>query len=255
MEIDELKKFLNEKYAQFSCTGFIETDPISIPHQFSRKEDIEIAAFVSATIAWGQRPTIIRNANKFIRLMDGEPYKFLTRTAIEDPERFESFVHRTFNGVDCLYFMRALSSIYREHGGLEKLFSEGYSIDGTVKSAIIYFRERFLSFDPQHRTEKHIANPAKGSSAKRINMFLRWMVRSSNFGVDFGLWNSIPVSALMMPLDVHSGSVARKLGLLQRSQNDWQAVEELTANLRLFDSTDPVKYDFALFGLGAFEKF
>jgi uncharacterized protein (TIGR02757 family) len=250
-----LKKFLDEKYNQFNCLNFIEVDPISIPHQFSRKEDIEIAGFLSATIAWGQRPTIIRNANKLIRLMDGEPYEFLTRTAIEDPERFESFVHRTFNGTDCFYFMNALSSIYREHGGLEKLFTDGFSIDGTVKTAIIHFRERFLSFDPQHRTEKHIANPDKGSSAKRINMFLRWMIRPSISGVDFGLWNSIPVSALMMPLDVHSGSVARKLGLLQRTQNDWQAVEELTANLRIFDPSDPVKYDFALFGLGVFEKF
>jgi uncharacterized protein (TIGR02757 family) len=252
---DQLKNFLDEKYNQFNCTSFIESDPISIPRQFSRKEDIEIAAFLSATIAWGQRPTIIRNANKLIHLMDGEPFEFLTRTAIEDPVRFESFVHRTFNGVDCYYFMQALSVIYREHGGLETLFSDGYAIDGTVKTAIIYFRERFLSFDPQHRTEKHIANPAKGSSAKRINMFLRWMIRPSVNGVDFGLWNSIPTSSLMMPLDVHSGNVARKLGLLQRTQNDWKAVEELTANLRLFDPLDPVKYDFALFGLGAFEKF
>ncbi|MCX6239443.1 MAG: TIGR02757 family protein [Bacteroidia bacterium] len=252
---EELKNFLDEKYNQFNCTSFIESDPISIPRRFSRKEDIEIAAFLSATIAWGQRPTIIRNANQLMQLMDGEPYEFLTQTAIEDPERFDSFVHRTFNGIDCLYFMRALSSIYRKYGGLEKLFSDGFAIDGTVKTAIIHFREQFLSFDPQHRTEKHIANPAKGSSAKRINMLLRWMVRPSVCGVDFGLWNSIPVSALMMPLDVHSGSVARKLGLLRRTQNDWQAVEELTTTLRLFDPSDPVKYDFALFGLGAFEKF
>jgi len=255
MNSNELKKFLDEKYNKFNCLSFIDVDPISVPHQFSRKEDIEIAAFLSATIAWGQRPTIIRNAHKIIQLMDGEPYEFLTQTRIDDPERFESFVHRTFNGEDCRYFMHALSLIYREHGGLEKLFSEGFSIDGTVKSAIIYFRERFLSFGPQHRTAKHIANPDKGSSAKRINMFLRWMVRSSACGVDFGLWKSIPVASLMMPLDVHSGSVARKLGLLKRTQNDWHAVEELTANLRLFDPSDPVKYDFALFGLGAFEKF
>ena len=255
MTSDTLKDFLDEKYNQFNCTSFIESDPISIPRQFSRKEDIEIAAFLSATIAWGQRPTIIRNANKLIDLMDGEPYEFMTRTSIDDPDRFATFVHRTFNGTDCFYFMRALSSIYREHGGLEKVFSDGFAIDGTVKTAIIYFRERFLSFEPHHRTEKHIANPDKGSSAKRINMFLRWMVRPPVCGVDFGLWNSIPVAALMMPLDVHSGSVARKLGLLQRTQNDWQAVEELTANLRLFDPTDPVKYDFALFGLGVFEKF
>jgi len=255
MEPDELKNFLDEKYCKFNCSTFIETDPIMIPRQFSRKEDIEIAAFLSATIAWGQRPTIIRNANKLMQLMDGDPYAYLTQNTNMDAERFESFVHRTFNGIDCHYFMQALSAIYRDHGGLEKLFSDGYAVDGTVKSAITYFRERFLSFDPLHRTGKHIANPSTGSSAKRINMFLRWMVRSSGFGVDFGLWNSIPVAALMMPLDVHSGTVARKLGLLQRTQNDWQAVEELTANLRLFDPADPVKYDFALFGLGVFENF
>lgn len=251
----ELKNFLDEKYNQYNCFSFIETDPISIPHQFSRKEDIEIAAFLSATIAWGQRTTIIRNANKLMQLMDGQPYEFLLNAPVEDPERFDSFVHRTFNGIDCTYFMRALSAIYREGGGLEQLFSKGLTIDGTVKTAITYFREQFLSFEPQHRTGKHIANPSTGSSAKRINMFLRWMVRPSSCGVDFGIWNSIPITALMMPLDVHSGNVARKLGLLVRPQNDWQAVEELTANLRLFDPTDPVKYDFALFGLGAFEKF
>jgi len=255
MTQNDLKDFLDTKYNQFNCISFNETDPISIPHWFSRKEDIEIAAFLSATIAWGQRPTIIRNAHRLIQLMDGEPYEFLTKTVIDDPQRFESFVHRTFNGTDCFYFMRSLSLIYKDHGGLEKIFSDGFAIDGTVKTAIVYFRERFLSFDPLHRTEKHIANPAKGSSAKRINMFLRWMVRPSVCGVDFGLWKSIPKSALMMPLDVHSGNVARKLGLLHRTQNDWQAVEELTAGLRLFDPADPVKYDFALFGLGVFEKF
>lgn len=252
---EDLKNFLDEKYNQYNCINFIETDPISIPHQFANKEDIEIAAFLSATIAWGQRTTIIRNANRMIQLMDGQPYLFLTQTPVNDPTRFDSFVHRTFNGIDCNYFMNALSAIYREGGGLEKLFAEGYSIDGTVKTAITYFREQFLSFGPQHRTGKHIANPSTGSSAKRINMFLRWMIRPANCGVDFGIWNSIPVAALMMPLDVHSGNVARKLGLLHRSQNDWQAVEELTGNLRLFDPSDPVKYDFALFGLGAFEKF
>jgi uncharacterized protein (TIGR02757 family) len=250
-----LKSFLDEKYNQFNCASFIESDPISIPHQFSRKEDIEIAAFLTATIAWGQRPTIIRNANLLIQLMHGEPYEFLTQGISNQTERFEKFVHRTFNGDDCCYFLRALSLIYHEHGGLENLFSDGFAIDGTVKTTITHFRERFLSFNPQQRTQKHIANPDKGSSAKRLNMFLRWMVRPSGCGVDFGIWKSIPVSALMMPLDVHSGSVARKLGLLNRKQNDWQSVEELTANLRIFDPSDPVKYDFALFGLGAFEKF
>jgi uncharacterized protein (TIGR02757 family) len=251
----EIKEFLDEMSDKYNNPKFVDPDPICIPHQYDLKEDIEIAAFLSATIAWGQRPTIIRNGNKLIRLMEGVPYEFLTRTVSLNQERFESFVHRTFNGADCLYFMQALSSIYREYGGLEKLFSDGFCIDGTVKTAIIYFRNKFLSFNPQRRTEKHIANPEKGSSAKRLNMFLRWMIRPPDSGVDFGIWSAIPTSALMMPLDVHSGRVARKLGLLHRTQNDWQAVEELTANLRLFDPSDPVRYDFALFGLGVFEKF
>ncbi len=255
MHMSDLKTFLEEKYNQYNQVSFIETDPISIPRRFKVKEDIEIAAFLSATIAWGQRVTIIRNANKLVELMDGQPFEYLTNGSFGDLKRFETFVHRTFNGIDCGYFIFALSAIYREKGGLEKLFSDGFAVDGTIRTAITSFRESFLSFIPPPRTRKHIANPSTGSSAKRINMFLRWMVRRANGGVDFGLWNSIPTSALMMPLDVHSGNVARKLGILQRVQNDWQAVEELTANLRLFDPSDPVKYDFALFGLGAFEKF
>ena len=251
----ELKEFLDEKYLQYNCLKFIESDPITIPHLFSRKEDIEIAAFLSATIAWGQRPTIIRNATKLMEMMGGEPYNFIMGLKENDLRRFDSFVHRTFNNLDCHYFISALAQIYQRRGGLEQLFAEAYAYDQTTKSAITLFREQFLSFQPQQRTGKHIANPSKGSSAKRINLFLRWMVRSSTCGVDFGIWKSIPTSVLMMPLDVHSGNVARKLGLLQRKQNDWQAVEELTTNLREFDANDPVKYDFALFGLGIFEKF
>ena len=255
MNKSELKEFLEEKYIQYNCLKFIESDPITIPHLFSRKEDIEIAAFLSAIIAWGQRLTIIRNATKLMDMMGGEPYNFIMGFKENDHQPFNSFVHRTFNSLDCHYFISALAQIYQRHGGLEQLFSEAYSCDHTTKSAITIFRKQFLSFNPLHRTEKHIANPSKGSPAKRINLFLRWMVRSSACGVDFGIWKSIPTSALMVPLDVHSGNVARKLGLLQRKQNDWRAVEELTANLRKFDANDPVKYDFALFGLGIFEQF
>jgi uncharacterized protein (TIGR02757 family) len=250
----ELKDFLEEKYLQYNSINFIESDPVSIPHLFSRKEDIEIAAFLSATIAWGQRPTIIRNAYRLLELMDHVPFDFLTNGSNPEIERFTGFVHRTFNGEDCRYFMIALSEIYRYHGGLEAVFVSGYEKHGTIKGAITWFRELFLSFYPEVRTQKHIANPDKGSTAKRLNMFLRWMVRHDKCGVDFGLWKKIPASALMMPIDVHSGNVARKLGLLSRKQNDWEAVEELTANLRLFNSADPVKYDFALFGVGVFEK-
>ena len=255
MDKTELKEFLDEKYLLYNNPQFIDSDPITIPHLFSRKEDIEIAGFLSAIIAWGQRPTIIRNAARLMKMMGGEPYNFLMNFRENDLHSFNTFVHLTFNALDCNYFISSLAKIYKDHGGLEPLFSEAYSIDQTTKSAITHFRNNFLSFQPLPRTEKHLANPSKGSSAKRINLFLRWMVRPSTSGVDFGIWKSVPTSALMIPLDVHSGRVARRLGLLQRQQNDWQAVEELTENLRVFDSSDPVKYDFALFGLGMFEKF
>lgn len=255
MKNSDLKDFLEEKYLQYNNLGFIGTDPVSIPHLFSRKEDVEIAAFLSATIAWGQRPTIIRNATSLMERMEHQPFNFLTGSAPPDLSRFAGFVHRTFNEADCRYSILALSEIYRHHGGLEDLFTEGYRQTGSVKEAIMRFREIFLSFYPETRTRKHLADPGKGSTAKRINMFLRWMVRNDGHGVDFGLWKAIPASALMMPIDVHSGNVARKLGLLSRKQNDWQAVEELTSNLRRFDPDDPVRYDYALFGLGVFEKF
>ncbi len=255
MDKASLKEFLDEKYLQYNSIRFIESDPITIPHSFSIKEDIEIAAFLSAIISWGQRPTIIRNAKSLINLMNGEPYSFLMNLTDDDLYRFQSFIHRTFNGTDCSYFISALAKIYREKGGLEQIFSEAFRIDHTIKTTIATVRGKFLSYQPSLRTEKHFADPSKGSSAKRINMFLRWMVRISSGGVDFGIWNSIPSSALMIPLDLHTGNTARKIGLLNRRQNDWKAVEELTGNLRQFDPDDPVKYDFALFGLGMFEKF
>ena len=255
MSDQELKNFLDEKFQLYNQPRFIETDPISIPRLFSRKEDIEIAGFLAATIAWGQRPTIIRNAFKLIDWMGHKPFEFITDGDEEDFGRFGDFVHRTFNGTDCRYFLHALREIYRSEGGLETLFADGFKTGGNMMESIGRFREKFLSYHPETRTEKHVANPLKGSSAKRINMFLRWMVRDNHTGVDFGLWKNIPASALMMPLDVHSGNAARKLGLLKRKQNDWKAVEELTSRLREFDVNDPVKYDFALFGLGVFEKF
>lgn len=255
MDKSSLKEFLEEKYLQYNSIKFIESDPITIPHLFSCKEDIEIAAFLSAIISWGQRPTIIRNAARLMDLMGGEPYNFIMNFTDNDQNRFDRFIHRTFNGTDCRYFIRALALIYSEQGGLEQIFSGAYSVDHTIKTAITIVRKKFLSYQPYPRTEKHFANPSKGSSAKRINLFLRWMVRSSSHGVDFGIWKSLPASALMIPLDLHTGNTARKLGLLKRRQNDWKAVEELTTNLRQFDPNDPVKYDFALFGLGMFEKF
>ena len=252
----EIKELLDEKYFQFNNTAFIETDPISIPHQFSKKEDIEIASLLVATIAWGQRISIINSGNKLMRLMNNEPHDFILNFSKKDAVRFEDFVHRTFNSTDCVFFLNALKNIYTKHGGLEMAFSTNFSSkELDVKNAITNFRKLFLSTTHEYRSEKHISNPSMKSSAKRLCMFLRWMVRKDKHGVDFGIWKSIKSAQLCLPLDLHTGNVSRKLGLLQRTQNDWQAVEEITSVLRNFDKNDPIKYDFSLFGLGAFEGF
>jgi len=251
----EIREFLDEKAIEYNHLGFIETDPIQVPALFTTKENIEISGFLAATLAWGQRPTIIRNAMKLITLMNNNPIEFLLNNPKEEWEVFRDFKHRTFNGTDCIYFMKSLKNIYQNHGGLEQIFTDGFQKGNTIFSALIHFRKVFFEMDHEHRTEKHVSNVEKGAAAKRLNMYLRWMIRSDKNGVDFGLWKQIPASALMLPLDVHTGNVARKLGLLTRVQNDWQAVEEITAKLREFDPEDPIKYDFALFGLGAFEKF
>lgn len=252
---DPIKSFLEEKYFLYNQPAFIETDPIQIPALFTTKENIEIAGFLAATIAWGQRPTIIRNALQLIKYMGGDPINFLINTPVESWGDLSHFKHRTFNGTDCLYFLRSLRNIYLHHGGLEKIFTEGFHKHNTIFSSLVYFRKIFLELDHEPRTEKHVSDVERGSAAKRLNMFLRWMVRSDDKGIDFGLWKQIPPSALMLPLDVHTATVSRKLGLLTRAQNDWRAVEEITLNLRKFDAHDPVKYDFSLFGLGVFEKF
>lgn len=246
----ELKKFLDQKVALYNQPGFIENDTVSIPHLFMRKEDIEITAFLSATISWGNRKSIITNANKIINLMGGNPFDFIMNFTDADAKPFEQFVHRTFNGSDCIAFLWSIKHIYQTHGGLENVFS-----GKDMKTKIINFRKIFFEIPHPKRAQKHVANPERNSAAKRINMFLRWMVRRDDAKVDFGIWYTISSSELMCPLDVHSGKVARKLGLLQRKQDDWRAVEELTKNLRQFDPVDPVKYDFALFGLGVNEKF
>ena len=260
MRKEELIDFLEAKTKEYNSPKFILTDPVSIPHLFSKKEDIEISGFLAATIAWGQRPVIIRNAKTLMEKMGMSPYEFIMHSSAKDLKKLEKFVHRTFNGNDLLFFIRALKNIYLQHDGMEKVFSDGLQKknsenENPVFNSIIYFREKFLGKHFSHRAAKHISNPGKNSSAKRINMFLRWMVRKDNSGVDFGLWKSISPSLLQIPLDVHVGNVARKLNLLERKQNDWKAVEELTSLLKKFDANDPVKYDFALFGLGVFEKF
>ncbi len=248
-----LKEFLDLKADHYEHPRFIAEDPIQIPHRFSTKEDIEISGFLAATIAWGNRKTIIRNALRITELMDEAPYEFVMQFRESDLSRFEGFVHRTFNATDLKFFLRSLRHIYEDHHGLEGVFTQTAQ-HGHVQAAISEFRKCFFSLPHPDRTRKHVSDPGRGSSAKRINMFLRWMVRSPEKGVDFGLWQNIPTSALSCPLDVHTGNVARSLGLLQRKQNDAKALQELDSNLRALDAKDPVKYDFALFGLGVFEK-
>jgi len=247
-----LKEFLDEKYNQYNTPQFIETDPIQIPHRFTRKEDIEISAFLTATIAWGNRKMIIRNADRIVRLLDNEPYDFVVNASENEIESLSNFVHRTFNVVDLQFFIKSLSNIYTKHDGLEAIFSK-YPTD--IPKTLVNFREIFFEIPFPERTSRHVSNVAKNSAAKRLNMFLMWMVRKDNRGVHFGIWKKIKPSVLFLPLDVHTGNVGRKLALLTRKQNDWKAVAEITGNLREFDVVDPVKYDFALFGLGVFEKF
>jgi uncharacterized protein (TIGR02757 family) len=252
MKIREgIKELLDEKYLQFNEKGFIANDPVQIPHLFSKKEDIEIAGFLAATIAWGNRKSIITNATRLMILMDNAPHEFVTQHSPKELKKFLPFVHRTFNGIDCTFFIRSLKNIYKKHGSMELAFSKGLNEnDADIKNAIVYFREQFLKPEHQKRTEKHVSDPGSNSSAKRLCMYLRWMVRKDNKGVDFGIWKTIKPSQLCLPLDVHTGNVSRKLGLLKRTQNDWKAVEEITSVLRLLDKNDPVKYDFSLFGLG-----
>ncbi|WP_347839655.1 TIGR02757 family protein [uncultured Draconibacterium sp.] len=250
----ELKDFLNEKVEKYNQPEFIETDPIQVPKAFSEKENIEISGFLTATIAWGNRAAIIKNALQLMHLLDNQPYDFVLNASEKEIKHLQKFVHRTFNGNDCIYFIRSLRNIYKNHGGLQTVFENGYKNGHAVKSALEHFYSVFFETEGE-RTRKHISNVVKGASGKRLNMYLRWLCRNDKSGVDFGLWNGIPQSALMLPLDVHTGNVGRKLGLLNRKSNDWKAVEEITATLCEFDPNDPIKYDFALFGLGVFEKF
>jgi uncharacterized protein (TIGR02757 family) len=246
----DLKSFLDEKYGEYNNPSFIEVDPISIPHQFDKKEDIEIAGFLTATIAWGNRTSIIKNGNRLIKEMGYFPHEFVLNASGKDLIAFERFVHRTFNGVDTVNFIKSLQNIYLNHGGIEKVFTDGYKQTGNLAGSLQQFRTVFFELPHEKRTEKHVADISKKASGKRLSMFLRWMVRNDGRGVDFGLWKDIPSAALMLPLDLHTGNVSRMLGLLNRKQNDWLSVEEVTARLREFDPADPVKYDFALFGLG-----
>jgi len=284
---EELKAFLDQKVIQYNQPGFIENDPICIPHLFSKKQDIEIMGFWSSILAWGQRITIINKSKELINLMDGAPHDFILNHQDHDLKRFEHFKHRTFNYTDTLYFIEFFKHHYQTFNSLEDAFlpfnseivfrEEFYDVQSStankkknssgvclineleidsVESNLNFFRSYFFSLpDYPHRTRKHISSPLQKSTCKRINMFLRWMVRKDDCGVDFGIWNRIKPSQLICPCDVHVDRVARKLRMIDRKQTDWKTALELTENLRKLDPNDPVKYDFALFGLGIEEKF
>lgn len=251
----EIKQLLDEKYEEYCQSDFfIETDPIQIPKMFEDKEDIEISGFLAASLAWGQRPTIIKKCKELMQLMDYAPYDFIMHATPTDYERFSHFKHRTFNAYDCCYFLRSLSHIYQNLGGLEKVFTDSFRKHKKMLRVLSDWYTAFTSLPSEKRVLRHIANVDKGSAAKRVNMYIRWMVRRDDRNIDFGLWSGIPASALLIPLDLHTGNVSRQLGLLTRQQNDSRAVIELTERLREFDPMDPIRYDFALFGLGAFAK-
>lgn len=248
--MEQIKELLDEKYLEYNQPDFIVDDPISIPHLFTMKEDIEIAGFLTALIAWGKRNLIIRSSKRLMEAMDYSPFAFVKDASPPDLEKLCSFVHRTMNSVDVISLVLSLRNVYTYHGGLEGIFKVKDTENKTFH-AINQARKLLLEIDTfPERTHKHIASPFAGSSAKRINMFLRWMVRKDNRGVDFGLWDVLSPADLICPLDVHTGNMGRKLGLLSRTQNDWKAALELTESLRGFCLEDPVKYDFALFGLG-----
>ena len=250
---EHIRNLLEEKAGLYNTPAFIRDDPVQIPHSFSDRENIEISGFLAATLAWGRRDIIIRSTLDLISRMDNHPIDFLMNMNKGDLDNFRDFRHRTFNGEDCMFFIRSLQNLYRTGGGLYRSFLTGYRKNRDIKKAILGFRDEFLTVDHMKRSRKHISDPSRGSAAKRINLFLRWMVRKDNSGVDFGIWDSIDPADLRIPLDVHSGIVSRQLGLLSRKQNDWKAVEELTGVLREIDPSDPVKYDFALFGMGIYE--
>ncbi|HLV40725.1 MAG TPA: TIGR02757 family protein [Brumimicrobium sp.] len=248
LNFSEIADLLNVKVQQFNTVDFIKDDPVLLPHRFRKKQDIETIAFIVALIAWGKRKMIIDNGEKLIEIMDHAPHDYIMNYETGMLSE-KAFVHRTFNTVDLDFILRALKRCYTQNDSLEAWFTLNPAEKG-VKHRIINFRKAFFETPHQQRSEKHIANPEKGSAAKRINMFLRWMVRKDDKGVDFGIWNSIGMDELYVPLDVHTGNVARTLGLITRKQDDWKALEELMENLKKIDKNDPCKYDFALFGLG-----
>ncbi|HWH64209.1 MAG TPA: TIGR02757 family protein [Ginsengibacter sp.] len=256
---NDLKKFLDQKVIQFNNPSFVNDDPVSIPRLFSQKQDIEIAGFFAAIFSWGIRKTIINKSKVLLQLMDNAPYDFCLHHTDSDLKKVERFCHRTFNDTDLLYFISFFRFHYSNHNSLEVAFFNNKSMkekDNVVENALNYFYKYFFSLeDVPKRTQKHIASPQKNSTCKRLNMYLRWMIRKDDQGVDFGIWKKISPAQLICPVDLHVARVAKHFNLLKRKQVDWQAAIELTNVLRKFDKQDPVKYDFALFGLGVLEKY
>ncbi|MCE5345451.1 MAG: TIGR02757 family protein [Bacteroidales bacterium] len=251
----EIKLFLEEKYLQYNTPSFIECDPVSIPHRFTDRRDREISGFLTAAIAWGRRDLILRSSRLMLDLMDNAPYEFTMSAGENELSLLSRFVHRTYNGSDFICFIRGLRKVYSNYSGMEDVMLQGMENGGSIREGLSHLRSVFFSVPHETRSEKHFADVMGGAAGKRLNMFLRWMVRKDDNGVDFGIWEKIDPSMLYIPLDLHSGNTARHLGLLDRKMNDWKSVEELTEVLREFDPEDPVKYDFALFGLGVNEKF
>ncbi len=251
---EELKSFLDFKYEQYNCKSFIDDDPVQIPHMFANFEDVEISAFLTSLVSWGSRKQIVKAGRNLMQIMDFCPYDFVMKSSSNDLSGLSKFVYRTFNSSDVVGFIHALRNVYNQHGNLESAFAGLSAHDNSIGSRISLFRQRMINTGLPLRSHRHLPDPRTGSAAKRMNMFLRWMVRKDSRGVDFGIWKSITPGELICPLDLHSGNIARALGLLIRKQNDWKAAEELTNNLRTFDAIDPVKYDFALFGTGWYEK-
>jgi len=250
----ELKTLLDEKVDKYNTPDFIPNDPISIPHLFSTKQDIEIAGFFAATFAWGQRKTIINKCKELLKMMDNAPYNFVLHHKENDLKPLLKFKHRTFNATDLLYFIEFLKTYYSNNESLESAFITTDKIF-SMKTSLTQFHNTFFDLpDAPSRTKKHVSTPTRNSACKRLNMFLRWMVRDDDRNVDFGIWKKINSADLICPCDVHVDRIARKFGLISRKQTDWKTAQELTNNLKLLDPTDPVKYDFALFGMGVMEK-
>ncbi len=255
MTLIELKDFLDEKADLYNNLSFIENDPVQIPHRYEIQQDVEIAGFLAATIAWGNRKSIIKSADKMMDYMGNSPYDFVLNCTDKDFEKLGAkAVHRTFSAEDFQCFMMALQNIYRENNSLESLFLLNNG-ETNLYHALERFRTRFFKNAPDHRSRKHVSSSYKNSACKRLIMYLRWMVRQDKKGVDFGIWKNIDPAYLSVPLDVHTANVSRKLDLVKRKQNDWKTVEEMDIQLRLMDPKDPARYDFALFGLGVSKDF